>query len=57
MDNVKGTSLETKEKILKSALDLFAEKGYDSSSISEICRKAEITKGALYWHFVTQEML
>merc|ERR1711879_603345 len=21
------------------------------SSISEICRKAEITKGALYWHF------
>lgn len=51
MDIDKATPLETREKIFKSALDLFSEKGYDSSSISEICRKAEITKGALYWHF------
>jgi len=42
---------ETRERIIYSALEIFSEKGYDSSSVSEICKKAEITKGALYWHF------
>lgn len=51
MDFANSPPHETKDKILYSALELFSEKGYDSSSISEICKKAEITKGALYWHF------
>ncbi len=42
---------ETRDRIVYSALEIFSEKGYDSSTISEICKKAEITKGALYWHF------
>lgn len=43
--------VETRDKILDSALEIFSEKGYDTASISEICKKADITKGALYWHF------
>jgi TetR/AcrR family acrAB operon transcriptional repressor len=51
MEFVNTDPCETRAKILNSALELFSAKGYDSSSISEICKKAEITKGALYWYF------
>jgi AcrR family transcriptional regulator len=51
MDFSNSPPQETRDKILYSALEIFSEKGYNTSSISEICKKAEITKGALYWHF------
>jgi AcrR family transcriptional regulator len=38
------------ERILSTALDLFAVKGYDATSVREICEAAGITKPTLY-HF------
>ncbi len=38
------------ERILSTALDLFAVRGYDATSVREICEAAGITKPTLY-HF------
>ena len=38
----------TKQKILESALELFAEKGFKGTSISEIAKTANISKGLAY---------
>lgn len=42
---------DTKEKILITALHLFAKNGYEAVSVSMIAGKLGITKGALYRHF------
>lgn len=42
---------DTKEKILRTALELFAKDGYEAVSVSMIAGKLGITKGALYKHF------
>ena len=41
----------TRERILDAALALFAEKGYDATSMREISEQLGITKAALYYHF------
>ena len=40
-----------KEKILTTALKLFARKGYEAVSVSMIAFELGITKGALYKHY------
>ncbi|MDX6595732.1 MAG: hypothetical protein QOI72_1114 [Solirubrobacterales bacterium] len=40
-----------RERIEQAALELFGERGYDASSISEIGERAGITKSVLYHHF------
>ena len=42
---------DTKERILLTALELFARDGYEAVSISDIAGKMGITKGALYRHY------
>ncbi|MEJ2111683.1 MAG: TetR/AcrR family transcriptional regulator [Acidobacteriota bacterium] len=46
-----------RDAIAKSALHLFAEKGYAGCSIREICEKAGVTKPVLYYHFRNKEHL
>lgn len=48
---------ERKEQILHTALHLFAEKGYENTSISMIAEKAGISKGLLYNYFTNKETL
>ena len=49
---------DTKERILEAALELFAEKGYLGTSMSDIANRLGITKGALYKHYTgKQEIL
>ena len=43
--------MDTKEKIVNSAIELFKEMGYDQVSIPKICEKAGITKGTFYYYF------
>jgi AcrR family transcriptional regulator len=45
------------ELIRKTALQLFAEKGYDATSISEIAQSAGISKGLMYNYFDSKEKL
>ena len=46
-----GDELETREKLLKSALAEFSEKGYMKASLRKICADAGVTTGALYFFF------
>lgn len=42
---------ETKEEILKTALRLFAQNGYEATSVSQIAGALGMSKGALYKHY------
>lgn len=44
-------ALETKKRILDTALRLFGEKGFDYVTVDEIAAKSETSKGAFYVHF------
>lgn len=46
---------KTKRKIFDTALKLFAEKGYASTSIEEITAISGVAKGTLYYHFSNKE--
>jgi AcrR family transcriptional regulator len=46
-----------KEDILDAAVALFAEKGFDATSVQEIVERAEVTKGALYHYFSAKDDL
>lgn len=48
---------ETKTKILNSSLELFAQKGYSNTSISDIAKFAKISKGLAYNYFESKEKL
>ena len=45
---------DTKERILKTALRLFAANGYEAVSVSDIASALSITKGALYKHYANK---
>ena len=44
-------SIQTKEKILDAALDLFCEKGYFKTTTNEIAQRAGLSIGSLYSYF------
>ena len=46
-----------KQKLVKTAFDLFASKGFKSVSLDMIAAKAGVTKGAFYWHFKSKKEL
>jgi AcrR family transcriptional regulator len=46
---------ETRSHILDVAGELFAERGYDATSVADICRRAGVTKGAFYHHFASKQ--
>ena len=51
-------TVETKERILETALELFAQNGYLGTSMSMIAERLGITKAALYKHYTgKQEIL
>lgn len=47
----------TRRKIIASAVDLFNEMGYPATGLGDIIERAEMTKGALYYHFDSKESL
>ncbi|MFC8723128.1 ScbR family autoregulator-binding transcription factor [Kitasatospora sp. NPDC057198] len=47
----------TRRTILRAAAQVFEERGYQASTISEILATAGVTKGALYFHFQSKEEL
>jgi len=46
-----------KDQILDAAVRLFAEKGFDGTSVQEIVERAEVTKGAMYHYFSSKDDL
>jgi AcrR family transcriptional regulator len=47
----------TRKRIIVSAVQLFNEIGYAATGLGDIIEHAEMTKGALYYHFDSKESL
>ncbi|PWI14688.1 TetR family transcriptional regulator [Streptomyces sp. Act143] len=48
---------QTRAAIIAAAADLFDRQGYESTSLSDIVEHAQVTKGALYFHFAAKQDL
>ena len=47
----------TRDRILQSAMDLFWEKGYANTGMSELLRRAKANSGSFYYFFTSKEDL
>lgn len=47
----------TLRRIIDSAIDLINEIGYPAAGLADIIERADLTKGALYYHFDSKEAL
>ncbi|WP_341271756.1 MULTISPECIES: ScbR family autoregulator-binding transcription factor [Mycobacterium] len=47
----------TRRRIVDAAVELFNEIGYPATSLGDIIDRAEMTKGALYYHFDSKDAL
>ena len=52
-----GAELTLKERIIVESLRLFSLKGYQNTSIDDILKKANASKGGFYNHFKTKDEL
>ncbi|WP_434598863.1 ScbR family autoregulator-binding transcription factor [Streptomyces sp. A5-4] len=50
-------AIRTRRVILEAAAAVFEEHGYEAAKITDILARAEVTKGALYFHFESKEDL
>ena len=48
---------EKQQRIIESAIKLFAEKGYSNTSTAEIAKEAGVAEGTIYKHYGTKEDL
>ncbi|MDZ4763142.1 MAG: TetR/AcrR family transcriptional regulator [Chloroflexota bacterium] len=47
--------IQTQQLLIEAGIQLIGEKGYDGAAIGDIVALAEVTKGALYYHFGSKE--
>jgi AcrR family transcriptional regulator len=52
-----GELTEKQQRIILSAIDSFAEKGYSATSTSEIAKKAGVAEGTIFRHYKTKKDL
>ncbi|NED93286.1 TetR/AcrR family transcriptional regulator [Streptomyces sp. SID11233] len=50
-------AIRTRQTILSAAATVFEKHGYQAATIAEILSEAQVTKGALYFHFQSKEEL
>ncbi|MEV4432040.1 ScbR family autoregulator-binding transcription factor [Streptomyces sp. NPDC049585] len=50
-------AVRTRRVVLEAAAEVFGEYGYERAGISDILKRAGVTKGALYFHFASKEAL
>ena len=48
------TAAETRERLLRAAADVFAERGYDGTRVADIAAAAGVSNGAMYAHFASK---
>ena len=53
----KSDNEEREQRILDAAASLFTHFGYDKTTVSDIASEAGVSKGAIYLHFDSKEML
>lgn len=47
----------SKERIVETAVEFFATKGFDATSVHEICQAADVSKGTFYYYFDSKNVL
>jgi AcrR family transcriptional regulator len=45
------------QQILKTAAELFGERGYDGVSLEDVAERLDVTKGSLYYYFASKDEL
>ncbi len=50
-------SVETRDRIVKAAISVFGQVGYDVAAMSEVATQAGVAKGTLYLYFPSKEKL
>jgi AcrR family transcriptional regulator len=48
---------ETRTAIIEASLRLFATKGYSRTRLEDVAKEADISRGAIYWHFENKPSL
>lgn len=54
---VQQRAVETREKLLKSALELYTEKGYHCTTVDEVAKNAGLSTGVAYRYFKNKKDL
>ncbi|SNS42370.1 transcriptional regulator, TetR family [Noviherbaspirillum humi] len=49
--STKEEALETRNRILDAAVEVFYAKGTSATSLADVAEAAGVTRGAIYWHF------
>lgn len=52
-----NSSSNAKTKLLEAAVHVIRAKGYSATTVDDLCREAEVTKGGFFHHFETKEHL
>jgi AcrR family transcriptional regulator len=61
--NARGTllkqerALQTRQTVLAAAAEMFADHGFPAVTVMQVAERAEMTKGAVYFHFANKEAL
>jgi AcrR family transcriptional regulator len=54
---VTGKGTRTRQRIIRCAADILAERGTHATNLADVVKAASITKGALYFHFASKDEL
>lgn len=54
---MKDQTISTRQKLLDIARQLMMSKGYNATTVEEVCKLAGVTKGAFFYYFKTKEDL
>jgi AcrR family transcriptional regulator len=49
--------VDAREKILETAMRLFATQGYSTTSLAQVAKEAHVSKALIFWHFDNKEAL
>jgi Transcriptional regulator len=53
----KAEALKTRQHLIETAILQFAERGVSSTTLNDIADAAQVTRGAIYWHFENKAQL
>lgn len=51
------TAPDLRARVLDAAVELFAQQGYDGTSVTQVITRAGVAKGGFYHHFASKEAL